>query len=112
MRFVATEAGFEDGLGGASNTRDSGASHYVLFGIQKDEQQPANSGIYFEWDDQENGMINCVSTVSVTSERAVFTLTTGKKIVVERGVSAPEWARLEAGIAQIFASQLAMTPRG
>ncbi len=32
MEFTATESGFEDGMGGASNAADTKDYHYVLFG--------------------------------------------------------------------------------
>lgn len=106
MRFTATEAGFEGGVGGASNKQGSGAAHYVLFGIQEDRQHPTNSGIYFEWDDEENGAVDCAGSVSVTPDKAVFTLAKRKAIIVESGVSAQEWARFLMGIEKVFGPQL------
>ncbi len=105
VRFRATEAGFADGLGGASNRDGSGEEHYVLFGIQNDDQHPDNSGVYFEWDDQDNGAVDCVRSVSVTREKAVFTLTNGRTILVESGVSAGDWARFVAGIEEVFGAR-------
>jgi hypothetical protein len=106
MRFVATEAGFQDGVGGASNKHGSGAAHYVLFGIQEDTKHPTNSGIYFEWDDETNGSVDCVRAVSVTLQKAEFTLTKRRTIIVDSGVSAGEWARFLAGIKKVFPLKL------
>lgn len=56
MKFSATEIGFEKGLGGASNAQGKDDYHYVVFASQEDIQHPSNSGIYFEYDDQINGV--------------------------------------------------------
>ncbi len=37
MKFIATEAGFVEGLGGASNTGGDADYHYIVFGYQEDE---------------------------------------------------------------------------
>lgn len=102
MRFTATEAGFKDGLGGASNSKSAAEYHYVLFGIQKDSQHPENSGVYFEYDDQSNGTVNAVQSVLIGSESVVFRLKSGKEIEVEFEVSAQEWSELKRAIRTVF----------
>jgi len=44
LDFVATESGFDNGMGGAFNAAGTGESHYVLFGRD-------GGGVYFEYDD-------------------------------------------------------------
>ena len=79
--FEATEAGFLDGLGGASNAVESSDYHYVLFGKQVDEQDPSNTGVYFEYDDQVNGSVNTVEKVLIAENEVTFFLD-GESIVV------------------------------
>jgi hypothetical protein len=43
IEFIATECGFHDGLGGASNAAADEDYHYILFGRQIDSQHPQNS---------------------------------------------------------------------
>jgi len=45
LDFTATESGFDNGMGGASNAAGADDLHYVLFGKDGD-------GVYFEYDDQ------------------------------------------------------------
>jgi len=58
LDFTATEIGFEDGVGGASNAAGAGDPHYVLFGRDGD-------GVYVEYDDQIHGGVDQVAGVSV-----------------------------------------------
>ncbi len=102
MRFSATEAGFRDGLGGASNAQSTRAAHYVLFGLQKDHQHPSNSGVYFEYDDQINGSINNVERVVVSREAVEFLLADGTKIVIVRKVRETDWMAFLCGIDAVF----------
>jgi hypothetical protein len=102
MRFSATEAGFQDGLGGASNNRSKGASHYVLFGLQEDNQHSGNSGVYFEYDDQANGSVNGVEHVIVSNDMVEFLLADGTKIVVVRKMPEQDWASFLHGIDSVF----------
>jgi hypothetical protein len=75
MRFSATEVGFDNGLGGASNGAGTEEYHYVLFGIQNDEQHQHNSGVYFEFDDQINGGIDQLKRIIVRHRSVEFRLT-------------------------------------
>lgn len=107
MEFTATEAGFENGLGGASNQRGSGEPHYVLFGIQKDTQHAEQSGVYFEWDGEENGAVDAVRSVAITRERVIFTLADGRTIAVASAVSAEDWERFLEGVEKTFGAKVA-----
>ena len=102
MKFTATEAGFKDGIGGASNSASAEKQHYVLFGVQKDSQHPDNSGVYFEYDDQSKGAVNCVKTVMIGDKSVGFRLKDGKSIEVRCNVSAYEWEALKRGIRIVF----------
>jgi hypothetical protein len=102
MRFTATEAGFKDGLGGASNAKGAEEYHYVLFGSQQDPEHPENSGAYFEYDDQSNGAVNSVKAVSIGDKSVAFKLKGGKSIEVNCKVSAEQWAELKQGIRTVF----------
>lgn len=74
MGFVATEAGFAGGVGGASNAEDSADYHYVLFGRQTDSQNPECSGVYFEFDGQIQGGVNRVGAITVADGWVSFEL--------------------------------------
>jgi len=90
MEFTATESGFEDGMGGASNEAGTAGYHYVLFGRQTDEQHPECSGVYFEFDDQIHGAVDCITRVAIADELVRFELRDGQKIVVRRGMAEPQ----------------------
>ncbi|MEW6158455.1 MAG: hypothetical protein AB1813_13565 [Verrucomicrobiota bacterium] len=102
MKFVATEAGFKKGLGGASNSKSAEKYHYVLFGVQKDCQHPENTGIYFEFDDQRNGGINSIKAVVLSNKAVAFKLKGGKSIEIDCNVSAQEWNEFKRGIHAVF----------
>lgn len=102
IKFAATEAGFKKGLGGASNAKGTEKYHYVLFGIQEDTQHPENSGVYFEYDDQRNGAINSVESVSFGRKSVVFELKGGKSIQIDCDVSMARWKELERGVRAVF----------
>lgn len=103
MRFTATEAGFKDGLGGASNAKGTEKYHYVLFGTQRDAQHPENSGAYFEYDDQSNGAVNSVKAISIGDKSVVFKLKGGRSIEVNcNNVSAKHWAEFKRAIRTVF----------
>jgi hypothetical protein len=102
MRFSATEAGYKDGLGGASNARSKGKHHYVLFGLQKDETHPSNSGIYFKYDDEINGSVNAVRSIVLSENMAKFLLIDSTEIVVMNNVSGTEWKDFAQGIEVVF----------
>lgn len=102
MRFSATDAGFQDGLGGASTAHSEGASHYVLFGFQEDSQHPGNNGVYFEYDDQTNGSVNGVEHVIVSNDMVEFLLADDTKIVVVRKMPEHDWASFLHGIDSVF----------
>lgn len=102
MKFMATEAGFKDGVGGASNARSAEAYHYVLFGAQEERQHSRNSGIYFEYDGQSNGAVNCVESVSMGDKTVAFKLRGGKSIEIKVNVSGREWIAFKKGIRQVF----------
>ena len=102
MEFTATECGFDNGLGGASNAAAKKDYHYVLFGRQIDEQHPEYNGAYFEFDDQINGAANCVARVVVRDGAVDFGLKDRRKITVLRGMMAAEWDRFLNGIRDTF----------
>jgi len=100
--FTATEAGFEDGLGGASNSKSGAEKHYVLFGIQQDPQHAWNSGVYFEFDGQKNGRVNSVQKVIIGKTTVAFFLENGTSIDVRCGVNEHQWSTFEEGIRTVF----------
>lgn len=106
MKFVATEAGFKNGLGGASNSTSAEKQHYVLFGVQKDTQHPENSGVYFEYDDQSKGAVNSVRGVSIGNKSVVFKLKGGKSVEVNCNVGTDQWEQLQRGIRAVFPSDV------
>jgi hypothetical protein len=110
MKFSATEAGFKDGLGGASNSTSAEKRHYVLFGAQQDAQHPENSGVYFEYDDQSNGEVNSVKEVSIGGKSVVFKLKDGKSIEVNCDASTEQWAELKTAIRTVFPRELLAPP--
>jgi len=95
LDFAATESGFEDGLGGASNAAGAGPSHYVLFGRDGD-------GVYFEYDDQIHGGVDQVAQVSIHPDRVVFSLRGNDTITVRREMSDAQWNQLIAGLREAF----------
>jgi hypothetical protein len=102
MKFVATEAGFKEGVGGASNAKSDEAYHYVLFGVQEDGQHSWNSGIYFEYDGQGNGAVNCVKGVSMGDKTVAFKLRGRRLIEIKCKVSAREWNEFKKAIRKVF----------
>jgi hypothetical protein len=58
LDFTATESGFDNGMGGASNAAGTDEQHYVLFGKDAD-------GIYFE---ARNGRGGVCSTSRSSSD--------------------------------------------
>ncbi len=106
MRFTATEAGFKDGLGGASNAKSAEEYHYVLFGTQQDAQRPENSGAYFEYDDQSKGAVGSVEAVSIDARSVVFKLKSGKSIEVICGVGTEQWNEFQRGLRTVFPHQI------
>jgi hypothetical protein len=106
MEFTATESGFKDGLGGASNSAATADYHYVLFGHQTDDQHPEYSGIYFEFDDQINGSVDCVTKITITNGVVEFMFKDGKKIVVRRGMEESPWSEFLRGIYDVFGDGL------
>ena len=95
--FTATECGFDNGLGGASNSMGTDEYHYVLFGKDGD-------GVYFEYDDQIHGGIDLVAGVEIESARVVFTLKDGQKITVRKQMNDAKWSEFVAGVRGAFAS--------
>jgi hypothetical protein len=102
MEFIATECGFDDGLGGASNSANKKDYHYVLFGRQTDVQHPEFNGVYFEFDDQINGAANCVAGVVIREGAVDFGLKDGRKITVICGMTSAQWDRFLSGIRHTF----------
>ena len=102
MEFTATQAGFEDGMGGASEAAGTADYHYVLFGRQTDQEHPPNNGVYFEFDDQSHGAVDCVSRIIVAANLVSFELKDGPKIVVRRGTTEPQWTEFLKGIHDTF----------
>lgn len=109
MKFVATEAGFKDGVGGASNAKSDEAYHYVLFGAQEDRQHSWNSGIYFEYDGQANGAVNCVKSVSMGDKTVAFKLRGGKSVEIRADVSGREWNEFKNGIREVFPKDIILS---
>jgi hypothetical protein len=106
MEFTATESGFEDGMGGASNAAGTADYHYVLFGRQTDEQHPERSGVYFEFDDQIHGAVDCITRVAIADDSVRFELRDGQKIVVRRGMPEPQWSGFLRGIHDAFGYEI------
>ncbi len=106
MDFTATEHGFKNGLGGASNSASKKDYHYILFGRQVDSQHPEYSGVYFEYDDQSQGAVNCVKEVTISDEQVLFKLKRQKKILVRRGGKAIQWKQFLKGIRDVFAESI------
>jgi hypothetical protein len=102
VKFNATEAGFKNGMGGASNVMSTEEQHYVLFGAQNDSQHPENSGIYFEYDDQGNSAVNSVHAVSIGDKSVLFKLKGGKSIEVNCNLSGEQWEELLCGVRTVF----------
>ena len=102
IEFSATEMGFADGLGGASNAAAGADYHYVLFGKQSDEQHPSNSGAYFEFDNQTNGTVNKVWKITVANDEVIFFLEDANTIVVRSKTSKENWAGFLHGIRETF----------
>ena len=102
MEFTATESGFEDGMGGASNAAETQDYHYVLFGRHSDEQHPECTGVYFEFDDQIHGAVDGVTGVAIADDLVTFELRDGQKIVVRRGMGEPQWDGFLKGIRDAF----------
>ena len=106
MEFVATESGFEDGMGGASNAAGTADYHYVLFGRDIDEQHPERSGVYFEFDDQIHGAVDIVTAVAIVDDSVRFELRAGQKIVVRRGMAETQWSGFLRGIHNAFRDEI------
>jgi len=102
MKFTATEAGFENGMGGASNSKANDEHHYILFGMQEDPQHPEYNGAYFEYDDQKNGKVNSVEAVSINEKMVCFKLLSGTLIEIKFDVSAEQWGAFLSGIRTVF----------
>jgi hypothetical protein len=97
--FAATEAGFDNGLGGASNAQSTGEPHYVLFGKDGD-------GVYFEYDDQIHGGVDQVAQVSVHADHVVFTLRDSGVITVRRQMEDGPWSDFIDGVRRTFPATL------
>jgi hypothetical protein len=106
IEFIATECGFHDGLGGASNAEADEEYHYILFGRQIDSQHPQNSGTYFEFDDQSNGDVNVVEGIIISENDVTFTVANSETIRVRRNVSDVDWQEFLRGIAESFDAEL------
>ncbi len=102
LEFAATEAGFENGLGGASNAKSSASHHYILFGKQVDPQHPEKSGIYFEHDSQLNGSVSAVIKVVLGDCAVHFSLRGEMSIVVRRADDCQGWTAFLEGIRGVF----------
>lgn len=102
IEFTATEMGFEDGLGGASNSKSSAQYHYILFGKQVDPQHSWNSGLYFEFDSQRNGGVNRVTKVVLSQHEARFLLGNQETILVKRPNDENSWQKFVEGVNEVF----------
>lgn len=105
FEFSATELGFTDGLGGASNSAAEGEYHYILFGRQMDSQDPETLATYFEFDDQINGGINLVERITIAENEVTFSLTNSETIRVIRQTDDSSWQQFLRGIAESFAPE-------
>src|SRR5262249_13931065 len=101
MRFTATEVGFQDGLGGASNSTSSDPYHYILFG----RQTVPVPGTYFEFDDQINGSVDGVTRIAIGSDLVQFDLK-DCEIAVVRGTFDAKWDEFVRGIRDAFPSSI------
>ena len=106
MKFKATEIGFSDGLGGASNSQSSDEYHYFLFGAGEDEQHPEYSGIYFEYDDQINGGVNLVKDIILETFIVTFSLIDGNIIVADCSGCINKWDEFLVGIQSTFSQNI------
>jgi hypothetical protein len=102
MTFTATEFGFENGLGGASNSESRAEYHYVLFGLQADDRHAENRGVYFEYDDQVNGSIDSVTKIQIRDNVVEFSLKDGKAIIVKCDMADSNWSEFLNGIHSVF----------
>lgn len=102
IEFTATEMGFTDGLGGASNSKSAAPYHYILFGKQVDPQHSWNSGIYFEFDSQRNGGVNHVVKVVLAKGEAHFSLRDGQTILVCRSEDDDSWQKFVKCVHEVF----------
>ena len=102
IEFTATEAGFDKGLGGASNSNATVAYHYILFGRQEDPQHAWNRGVYFEVDSQRRGAANQVMKVVVGEGSVRFQLRANEFVTVNNGVDAQSWTKFMTGIDEVF----------
>jgi hypothetical protein len=110
LEFAATEAGFENGLAGASNAKLASAYHYILFGKQVDPQHPENSGVYFEHDSQLQGSVNAVTRVVLGDDAVHFRLRGEISIAVRRGGDEQDWRQFVAGVREVFGELAVETP--
>jgi hypothetical protein len=104
--FEATEAGVQNGLAGASNSKATENRHYLLFGKQEDPQHSWNSGMYFEFDDQSYGGVNIVKEVVIEGGRIVFLLKQGSRVEVGSATDSVSWESLIAAVKESFPAQL------
>lgn len=103
MQFTATEVGFENGLGGASNSKSDDPYHYFLFGHQPDPVP----GVYFEFDDQINGDVDIVRRISIGADQVEFALKAHPTITVMRGdITEAKWQEFIRGIRDTFQSDI------
>jgi len=101
MEFTATESGFEDGMGGASNAAGTKDYHYVLFG-----RDPEDNSVYFEFDDQIHGSVDAVTRVVIAEESVEFELKDHQTILVRRGMAQPQWNGFLQGIHDAFGADI------
>lgn len=105
VEFIATEIGFEDGLGGASNSKGTADYHYVLFGRDAD-----SNGVYFEFDDQIHGAVDCVLEIVIGDGLVEFELKDDNQIIVTRGTNQLDWEGFLKGIKDVFNSEIISKP--
>jgi hypothetical protein len=102
MEFTATECGFHEGMGGASNQAGQKDYHYVLFGRQTDKQHPEFNGVYFEFDDKINGKVNYIVRVKIRDGIVDFVRGDAHTISVKRGIPSEQWDGFLVGIRSTF----------
>jgi len=106
MKFKATEIGFENGMGGASNSSCEDEYHYILFSIQNDDDNSENHGVYFEYDDQINGEIDQVQKIIIGLKYLEFSLGEDESIIIDCCGFTKQWDDLVSGIYSIFPNNL------
>jgi len=100
--FTATEAGYANGLGRASNSKGLESYHYVQFGRSPD----GKPGHQFEFDDVHYRSVNGVIKVAVARRVVEFDLKDQKVIIMREDLADVEWNRFLKGILEVFGDSI------